>query len=416
MYAYSMRAQLEPKGKRHEYWILGPEYSDAEKEFRVLYNDITKLGLPMDRPGTYYDAAGGNMHLSLFGGRFLVAGKSAKYPDQLVGEGLHGVIMAEAAKMKATIWPKYVRPMLADYAREPIPSWSLFNSTPEGKNWFYELWRRGQNPDPDDASWWSIRMPSWSNNFLFPGGREDPEIKEMERDMSAEKFKQEIGADFTEFVGRVFKNFEEETCVGDYPFNPRWPVFIAEDAGFTNPSVALFIQVDVFDNVWICGEYYRRHRTPSEFADDILEDPKLRAMAEHASLLYPDPADPGTAATLEKKWNVRAMGGTGGEIQTRLELIRRWLRPQPLELPDDHPDKTSKLKVDRSCHNTIREMLDYRYPENRNELGSNPTENPMKKDDHIPEALGRFFVGHFGVSHVDEARARVSKASVRRGR
>jgi len=410
--AHAVRNSLEPKGKRHEYWIVGPEYTDAEKEFRVLYNDITRLGMPMDKPGTYYDAVGGNMHLSMWGGRFLVHAKSAKYPGTLVGEGLMGLIMAEAAKLKPNVWTKYCRPMLADYAREK--SWALFSTTPEGKNWLYDQFMRGQSTDVLDDQWWSLRMPSWSNDILFPGGRQDPEILEMERDMTEEKFKQEIGAEFTEFVGRVFKRFNEEDHVRNLSYDPRWPLFIAQDAGFSNPSVALFVQVDVFNNVRVIAEYYQTHRQPGEFAADVWEDPRLGPLARAASLLYPDPADPGTAATIADKWQVKSMGGTGGELNDRLDLIRRWLKPDPIlaHLEDGDPEKIPKMLIDRSCVNLIREMNDYRYPETREEASGNrnASEHPLKKDDHTPEALGRFFVGHFGHDELPNEQATQSEA------
>lgn len=415
--AYAARAQLSPKGRRHEYWIVGPEYSDAEKEFRVVYNDLLQLGMEFDRPGTYYSEGGGDMDISLFGGRFLVHAKSAKYPQTLVGEGLQGVIMAEAAKLKPVVWTKYIRPTLADYAREG--SWALFSSTPEGKNWFYDLYMRGQSTLERDQQWFSIRRPSWTNDIVFPDGEKDPEIEEMRADMSSEKFKQEIEADFTEFVGRVFKDFTEETHVGDFEYNPRWPVYIAEDAGFTNPNVALFIQVDMWDNCWVLGEYYKRHRTPEEFAADVLEDHKLGPLSRVARKIYPDPADPGTAETLGQKWRVEVMGGTGGPRKDRLDLIRRWLKPQLVTgdafVPDlqQQPTTTPKLMIDRSCTELIREMNDYRYPENKNEEKNTESEEPLKEDDHTPEALGRFFMGHFGQTHGPKAAARVARARMK---
>jgi hypothetical protein len=349
--------------------------------------------------------------VSLFGGRFLVHAKSAKYPATLVGEGLMGVILAEAAKLKPTVWTQYIRPTLADFAREG--SWALFTSTPEGKNWFYDLYMRGQSKLHKDRQWWSIRRPSWTNPIVFPNGREDDEILEMEQDMSTELFKQEVEADFTDFVGRVFKSFNEETHVGDYKYNPRWPVYLASDKGWRAPSVVLFVQVDVFDNVWIAGEYYRPGRDAEEVAEDILDDPYLRPMAESARYMYPDPASPEWAATLDKKLHVRSQSGTGGEIDTRLNIIRKWLRPQPLDLPDGHPEKKPKLLVDQHCYNTIREMNDYRYPETRNEETQATQEKPLKVDDHTPEALGRFMVGHFGQQEAARGNARVSRARLR---
>lgn len=395
MEAYYRQNDLDKHGHRMEYWIVGPEYTDSEKEFRVLYNDCKKLEMPFDKPGTYYDAIGGNMHLSLYDGKFQVHGKSAKYPDSLTGEALYGAIFAEAAKLKPNIWSKYIRPMLADYR-----GWALLTSTPEGKNWFYEHWVRGQQ---GQDGWWSTRMPSWSNPIIFPEGRFDPEIVAMSNEMTEEKFKQEIGAEFTEFVGRVFKQFDEEVHVGHFNYDPKLPLYLAADAGFTNPCVVLFIQKDVWDNLFVIGEYYMRNRTPEEVARDILNDPRLGVLVKYAKTLYPDPEDPGFATTVSQKWKVPVGNGTGGLLSERIDLIRRWLKvPQHLEyLPDEHPDKKPKLHFDFSCVETIREMAAYRYPDNKTEAQNN-RENPLKKDDHAPEALGRFFAGHFG--HVQERR------------
>mgnify|MGYP003584306478 CR=1 FL=1 len=403
------QSELEPHGRRAEFWIVGPEYSDAEKEFRVLYNDLTKLGAPFDRPGTYNDPIGGNMHISLYGGRFQVHAKSAKYPDTLVGEALEGVILAEAAKLKPSIWTKYIRPMLSDYR-----GWGMMTSTPEGKNWFYEQHKRGQSDDPGDNDWWSIRMPSWSNPYLFPMGEFDPEIEDMRRDMAEEKFKQEIGAEFTEFVGRVFKNYDPDINLGSHPYNPRYPLVVATDYGYTNPNVVLFIQWDTFDNVWVCAEYYRSGRTPEELLRDLENDDRLRPLMYAATEIYPDPEDPGTTNMLANKFRLKIVGSTGGSLKDRLDLIRRWLKAQPEELKDDDPLKRPKLHVDKSCTMLDKEMQDYRYPETKEEANSEAKEAPIKKDDHAPEALTRFFGGKYGRVMKERGRSRVSKAQVSR--
>jgi terminase large subunit-like protein len=397
--------ELEPFGKRAEYWIVGPEYSDAEKEFRVLWNDVTALELPIDHPGSYNDPNGGNMRISLWGGRFLVQAKSAKYPGTLVGEALEGVILAEAAKLKPSVWTKYIRPTLADYK-----GWALFSSTPEGKNWFYEQWKRGQR---GDSNWWSVRMPSWSNNILFPAGRYDPEITDMEAEMTEEKFNQEIGADFTEFVGRVFKDFDEEIHVRHIPYDPARPLYLATDYGYSNPTVVLFIQTDVWDNVYVIAEYYHVHKTIDEVAQEIWTDPRLGPMVRAARELYPDPEDPGASKVLSKAWKVNVKGNTGGLIRDRIDLIRRGLKIGPEFLITGHPERAPKLFVDHSCPNTTREMQDYRYPETKDEDTQSPKENPLKKDDHTPEALGRFYRGHFGdvIRKSGQARQRTARSA-----
>lgn len=389
--AYFRKDTLDPHGERMEYWIVGPEYSDAEKEFRVLWNDIKKLGMPLDKPGSYNDVKSGSMDVSLWGGRFQVHAKSAKYPDNLVGEGLRGVIMAEAAKLKPSVWTKFIRPTLADYK-----GWALFTSTPEGKNWFYDAWMRGAGGDNNEQDeWWSMRMPSWSNNIIFPGGRNDPEILSMEADLTEEAFNQEVGAEFNDFVGRVFKNFDEETHVKRLIFNPSYETYACVDYGWTNPFVWLLIQVDHWKNVYVLGEIYGSHKRVDEVHHEIVEKGLCPSGLRY---FYPDPAEPGDTRILESNLHISGVGGTGGELKDRLRLIRKHLEvPLHLQhLPDGHEEKIPKLFIDPSCKNTIREFNDYRYPETKEEANRNEAEMPLKKDDHTPEALGRFMKGYFG--------------------
>lgn len=407
--------QLEDAGRRREFWIVGPNYTDSEKEFRVLYNALSKLGAPFDRPGTYNDPHAGNMQLSLYGGKFLVIAKSAAKPESLVGEGLNGVIMAEAAKQKETTWTKFIRPMLSDYN-----GWSLHTSTPEGKNWFYENWMKGQSAHESD--WESWRMPAWRNPFVYPMGATkeaiqaihnmqsmkvpitdeviahlgiDPEIGSLLRDLTKETFNQEIGADFTEFVGRVFKDFDEEIHVKDLTYNPGLQTFAALDYGFTNPFVWLLIQMDDMGTVYVLDEFYETGLT----IDEAIREVAARDLCpSQLRSFYPDPASPGDTRAIQKALHINPVRGTGGELNTRLRMIRAALKERNVQLPVGHPDRKPKLLIDRKCTNMIREMNDYRYPKTSAEaaeMKTNIPELPMKKDDHCPEALGRFFAGMF---------------------
>ncbi len=400
--AFMNKKRLADLGIRMEFWIVGPNYTDSEKEFRVLYNDLKKLKMPLDKPGTYYDSRSGNMQISLWEGKFLVQAKSAAKDESLVGEGLFGVIMAEAAKMKESTWTKYIRPTLADFN-----GWSLFNSTPEGKNWFYNKWQDGQ--DPAKPEWSAHRFPSWYNTKVFPGGRRDPEIISMENDLTSEAFSQEVGAMFSDYVGRVFKEWDEEKHVKDLRYDPGMPLYIATDYGWTNPNVALFIQKDVWDNVYVIAEYYERGRTAEEFAEDL--EQRFGPLCRVARDLYPDPASPADSVTLARKLRLQIHGGTGGEKKDRINLIRKWLKERNPHLPEGHVDRKPALFIDRRCKEMIREMEAYRYPDMKEDQGESK-EEPLKKDDHTPETLGRFFAGHFG-GLMAGGRPRVRKARVR---
>lgn len=429
MKARIMLPQLEASDKRREFWIVGPNYTDAEKEFRVHYNDLVKLGAPFDKPGTYNNPHDGDMQISLYGGKFIVIAKSAQYPERLVGEGLNGVIMAEAAKQRERTWTKFIRPMLADFN-----GWSLHTSTPEGRNWFYESWVRGQSIEFED--WESWRMPSWRNPYVYPGGATqksldivrrmleakvpvtneillkygvDLEIGALIRDLTRETFNQEIAALFTEFAGRVFKDFDEEVHVKDLAYQPDWPTYAASDYGFTNPFVWLVVQIGPDGEVHVLDEMYEPGLTIDEAGREI----QSRGLAPGSMRsFYPDPASPGDTKALEKLLRIKGMRGTGGELNDRLRLIRAALKVRHPELPDDHPQRQPKLLINRKCVNTIREFNEYRYPKSISEAAeanANLPEKPMKKDDHTPEALGRLFAGMF--KPPERGRSRTSAAA-----
>lgn len=438
----AMRARVEldalrAMGLRREYWIVGPEYSDAEKEFRVVWDAYDRLGFSMDRPGSYNNPLSGEMRISMFNGRFVVWAKSAKYPGTLVGEGLSGVVFSEAAKLKPSVWDKYIRPTLADFG-----GWAFFGSTPEGRNWFYDLWMLGQ--DAGRLDWASWRAPSWCNPYVYPGGVDeallrrfqkakkahqlsmlmqellrtnglvetdiglvprgiDEEIWALFRDMSQDMFGQEVGADFTEYVGRVFKDFDEEVHVLSQELRRDWTTYACVDYGFTNPFAWLVLQVDPFnERVHVVAEYYETQRTTAEAGREI----KARGLAPNADdvrvrAFFPDPAEPDRTRDLQDVLGIAGRGGTGGPLQDRLEWIRRFLKPNAMlaHLAPDDPARVPGLTIHPRCTHLIKEMGAYRYPETAEQAdarGRPAPEEPLKKDDHTPEALGRFFRGYFG--------------------
>ena len=405
------RDQLQARGHRREYWIVGPEYSDAEKEFRVAWDAFRALGVQLDA-GSRNNPASGDMRISALDSRFIVEAKSAKYPESLVGEGLSGVIMAEAAKLSRSVWDRFIRPTLADFA-----GWAVFTSTPEGRNWFYDLWAAGQDPSrPEWASW---RAPSWVNPYVYRQPTDetalavlaelreagqtyprhltsqiDPEVLDLFLSMSPEAFDQEIAAQFNTYVGRVFKTFNEEVHVTDQGFMPGWYTYACADFGFTNPFVWLVLQVDPHrERVHVVKEYYETGRTTEEAAADIMS----RGLRP-ADLLgfFPDPAEPDRTAELRAKLRLKSFSPRALTIADRVEWIRRKLGAQ---FPLEHAGTAPGLTINRRCVNTIREFNAYRYPDTAQsaaDRGRAPSENPMKKDDHTIEALGRFFSGFFG--------------------
>lgn len=435
-YAFLARKRanwLKSEGKRMEYWIVGPEYADSEKAFRVFYDKCSKLGMPFDRPGTYYSTQTGDMVVSLWGGAFILQAKSENRPNSLVGEALSGVILDEAAKMKQITWDQLIRPTLADFG-----GWAIFTSTPEGKNWFHKLYM--DSIQPGNEGWNGFRIPSWKNPHVFKSPTVDehvkrmlqqmnehpeltsfeiirneqltidPEIAQLANDLTIPMFQQEVAADFTDFVGKVFKEFDEETHTRLLRFNPSWETVAAVDYGYRNPSVWLLIQIGPWGEINVIDELYQENLAPDEFAQEIL---RRELLPDSCSEFYPDPASPGDTAVLENIFRragkrVKARPHTGGELSNRLNLIRLALknRVTDTELSSEqwksHPTAQDRMRprlmISTKCVHMIYEMGQYRYPEKKNEQVEASTkrfELPMKKDDHTPEALGRFLAGRY---------------------
>lgn len=367
-------------------WIIGPEYTDCEKEFRVVYNTFKKLGVDKVSSKFLNNTENGNMHITTAWGWDLEC-RSARHPESLVGEGLDFVLLVEAGRHKRKMFGDYIRPALSDKR-----GWSLMSGVPEeasDSSLLYWAYNRGQ--DPEKLQWQSWRMPSWTNNVMFPGGYMDPEIQEAKDDLTEDEFQRQYEGKFVQRVGRVMKEWDDDHHVSDQSYNPDWPLFAAVDFGYTNAWVWLWIQVDQFNNVYVIGEHRFFLRDTEEIARVEFKDhpwiSKLQA-------IYPDPAAPDDSNILRRVLGISTRLNTGGELKTRLGLIRSSLKLRPEHLPAGHPEKKPALFVHRSCKALIWEMgTGYRWPEKSSEI-RNDSEMPMDKDNHGPEALGRFFKGH----------------------
>lgn len=386
-------------------WIVGPTYDLAEKEFRVIWDTmIVKMKFGQDRRvKRAYNKKQGVMYITFPWGAHLEC-RSADHPENLVGDSLDHVIVSEAAKHKQDTFERYLRAALAD--RHGTAD---FPTTPEGQNWFYKMWKNGQNPDDKEHASW--RFPSWMNPYVFPLGREDPEIKLVERTASKTWFDQEYGADFTSFVGKIYGSFQEGIHTKPHTFRPDWENYIAFDWGYTNPMAAVEFQVSPDDKVYIWRVWYKSHMMIEEFLNMIRQTPNPEGY--HLDLCFGDAADPEKTARVSTKFHPcisdpRAKHGTvdakGKAVaqsgwQEGVDLVNSFLAIRPgsdaLDLTDAITEDDLKfadsqggpsLYVDPRCTDVIREFNNYRSPDNgRNDKNVREAANPF--EDHTLDAI-----------------------------
>ncbi len=189
------------------------------------------------------------------------AGKSRKYARAVVDE-------AALVKDLQYSWEQAIGPTLTDFQGD---AWFL--STPQGYDFFYELWERGakhlledpnNDPYPEYISW---QMPTSSNPTIKGLG---PYLARMERELPTLVYQQEYLAQFVDFGGTLIEkawirygvpNPEEvvSTCIG-----VDLAISIKEDACYT---AFVVLQNDIHGNIYLMDslkEQLRFHEVITE--------------------------------------------------------------------------------------------------------------------------------------------------------
>lgn len=383
--------QLFEPNKR--FWIVGPTYDLGEKEFRVIWDDLMIfMGLGKDkRIKKAYNKRQGEMFIE-FPWQTRLEVRSAQHPSDLVGEALDGLIVSEAAKQSKETYDRYLRPSLGDKR-----GWATFPTTPEGYNWLHEVWQLGRNPEfPDYESW---QFPSWDNYTVYPGGRTDSEILLLEQTMDEAEFKQEIGADFTAFSGKIFPEWSEYKHVEGYQFHPEWPNYIAFDWGFTNPLAAVEFQVSPSDDIYVWREHYLGYTMLETHIEMLKARPQPAGY--HLDLAFGDAADP-EAAMYVTMHLVTCIADPDAKTNWRqgIDLMKKFIKLYQVGNDEDGtPIEKTKYHVSPACPHVIREMNNYKAQENRQ--GLNLREESAKTDNHTIDAMRYALVTLFelGVMH-----------------
>lgn len=128
--------------------------------------------------------------------------KSAESEDSSRGGTYSHLIVDEAAMIKDDIFEPIIRPTAASAGKT-----HLILSTPKGRNWFYEMYKLGENPNDIDGIN-SIRFPSTTSPYI-----NQKEIERSQRQMSEAFFKQEFLAEFVDGASKCFNGLDQ--CLYD---------------------------------------------------------------------------------------------------------------------------------------------------------------------------------------------------------
>lgn len=167
-------------------WWISPTYRMAQDVWRSLRGTLA---------GAWQEKSEAMREIALPGGG-LIRVRSGHDPDALRGAGLDLAVLDEAAYLHPDVWAAAIRPALADRRGE-----ALFLSSPNGRNWFWALYMRGQNPA--QAEWRSWRFPTAANPLIAPS-----EIEAAREQLPERVFRQEYLAEFLDDAAGVFRHVE----------------------------------------------------------------------------------------------------------------------------------------------------------------------------------------------------------------
>jgi len=350
------------------YWAVSPNYPIGKIQVRGILEAISDSAkdLIVQKLLSQHE-----LHLA---GGILIEFKSGERPESLVGVGLDGMWIDEAARLKADAWLGQLRMRLSDKN-----GWCLFSTTPLSRNnWFFkEVVCRSDPSDPSydpEFSWCSWTT---AENTAVPGLAE--EVEKARRTLPPRYFWREYEARFETFTDLVFDEWDRKLHVAEPSCVMRDYVVAGVDWGFRNPGAIVVVATDGDGNKWVIDERVEE-RIPvqsSGTARTWISTAKELAELHRIGRFFADPSRPENISAFRKAGLHAA--AAKNDVAAGLETLAILLHP------DEETGKPS-LFISPECRELIAEMDGYRYDEDSSEI-------PLKENDHAIDALRYALMG-----------------------
>jgi hypothetical protein len=318
------------KGPPLLYWLVGDDYSQVTEEFRYIEYDLYDMGYPEQVVKVTANVAPGYIEIKYPDERYprlRIDTKSGKDPSKISRQRPDGIMICEAGQVDHMIFERcYGRTVQGG-------GWIIMAGTLEGSVGWYpqlaEAWKSGYGNTA------TFRLPSWTNIHVYPGGRADPKILQMEREQSDEYFLERIAGEVVPPKGLVLGEFRADLHIRDVRYDPDYPVHLWEDPGYGIHSAhALEVVQHIDGQLRVIDEIYDRGLTTNE----IIQVAKRRRWWNAPEGLYVV-SDPHykdqhhSVHSVSDVWRAETGLSPGGErvkILAGIERLKTYLKPDPL--------------------------------------------------------------------------------------
>jgi hypothetical protein len=228
------------------YWI-SPTDSQVQKVYKDILESIIDGSLIRTKKASKGDTE------IVFNNNSKILFRSAGSEDSLRGQSVDYMILDEAAFIKRDTVETILLPMLNVRGKK-----CLFISTPKGKNYLYDYFKKGKI----DKNWFSIRYSTFDSPYV------NTDLIQMFRDTLPPKlFSQEIEAEFVD-SSSVFNNLNDIMILNRLDLPESANYYGGIDIGLINDASVLSIVDDNGDLV----NYYKWEKleTP-ELIEEIIK-------------------------------------------------------------------------------------------------------------------------------------------------
>ena len=272
-----IRQAIERKGI---YYYTFPTYKQARRSlWEAINNDGVRFldYIPPDllaKPPTNVE-----MKLDLVNGSIIRFLGSDNY-DDIRGTNPIGVVLSEYAYQRQEIWTMILEPILRLNG-----GWALFNSTPYGKNHFYELYQYAlQNP-----SKWYVKLLTIEDTKLV----KPEELDELKaQGVSEEVLEQEYRCSFSRgvegsYYARMINDVRLRGQIGPVLHDPYHRVYTSWDIGIGDSTAIFFFQVIRYGQEIRFIDYYEASGESLEHYAHLLDQYGMKKKYKYAEHFAP---------------------------------------------------------------------------------------------------------------------------------
>ena len=307
-------------------WLVGAEYERVKKEFQYITEFGTYLGI-VEKGGYTKNINPGRVK---FVTGATLETKSATDPSR-IGEDQPDIIVECEAGLIDEETKHRLRGRAARKRGWHISTGS-FNSSFGG---FVDSWTTGQAPNALDIK--SFSLPSWINTYLYPGGREDPEILRLERSMTFSRFMERHVGMPCPPSNRVIYNADPKLHAKKLSINPDLPVAFTIDPGYAPGAfVVLAIQIEnngMHDVVQVIDEIYVQHLVAEQVAFLAMKRPWWKQTEEFGIVDVAGTYHAGAMPPVSEKWREvtkKPLYGRRVEVKAGIDRLNEFLLPHPV--------------------------------------------------------------------------------------